>query len=562
MFARINRGVLAALAIVAIATGISAAVVFAHPWRDHGRHHESSIAHVLLISVDGLHQSDLEWYVSHHPGSELAKLAGGGAEYTGAHTPIPSDSFPGMVAQVTGGNPRTTGIYYDDEYSHAVLPAGTTSCHGQPTGGEVIYDSPDDKNLTALDAGQGLSGLPDSILEMTSTPQTLLDPSQLPVDPATCKPIYPHEYLKVNTVFNVAHEHGLWTAWSDKHPAYEVLDGPSGNGVNDLFTPEIDSNALEPGGTPYPGEISWTEDNAATMQYDSYKVQAVLNEIDGYNHSHTTKVGVPAIFGMNFQTVSTAEKLLKSDGLNGGYLPGTTTPGPLLQRALDFINAKLEAMDKEIQAQGLADSTAIIVSAKHGQSPQDPSSLTRIKDGPIIEAINSAWKEAHPGAENLIVAGTDDDAWQSYLSDTSQQAADFVKDYLWNHSATGVAYDGSSRTLAHSGLAKIYAGRASARYFGVPVSDPRHPDVWGVVQVGVVYTGGSKIAEHGGANPADRDVPIVVYAPGAVEPGMHRQRVETTQIAPTILGLLGLNPNALEAVQIEGTRALPGIATH
>jgi hypothetical protein len=28
-----------------------------------------------------------------------------------------------MTAQVTGGNPRTTGIYYDDEYSHAVLPA-------------------------------------------------------------------------------------------------------------------------------------------------------------------------------------------------------------------------------------------------------------------------------------------------------------------------------------------------------------------------------------------------------------------------------------------------------
>ncbi len=561
MSPRINRGALAALALVAIATGISAAVVFAHPWRDHGRHHENTIAHVLLISVDGLHQSDLEWYVSNHPGSELAKLAGGGAEYTGAHTPIPSDSFPGMVAQVTGGNPRTTGIYYDDEYSHAVLPAGTTSCHGQPTGGEGIYDSPDDKNLTALDAGQGLAGLPDSILEMTATPQTLLEPSQLPVDPFTCKPIYPHEYLKVNTVFNVAHEHGLWTAWSDKHPAYEVLSGPSGNGVDDLFTPEIDSNALEPGGTPYPGEISWTEDNAATMQYDSYKVQAVLNEIDGYDHSRTTQVGVPAIFGMNFQTVSTAEKLLKSDGLNGGYLPGTTTPGPLLQRALDFINAKLEAMDNEIHVQGLADSTAIIVSAKHGQSPQDPNSLTRIKDGPIIEAINSAWKASHPGAGDLIVAGTDDDAWQSYLSDTSQQAADFVKDYLWSHSATGVAYDGSSRTLAHSGLAKIYAGKASARYFGVPLSDPRHPDVWGVVQVGVVYTGGTKIAEHGGANPADRDVPIVIYAPGVIEPGVHKHWVETTQIAPTILDLLGLNPNALEAVQIEGTRVLPGITS-
>jgi arylsulfatase A-like enzyme len=265
---------------------------------------------------------------------------------------------------------------------------------------------------------------------------------------------------------------------------------------------------------------------------------------------------------MNFQTVSTAEKLLKSDGLNGGYLPGTTTPGPLLQRALDFIDAKLQAMDEEIRAQGLADSTAVVVSAKHGQSPQDPNALTRIKDGPIIAAINTAWEAAHPGAGALIVAGTDDDAWQSYLSNTSQRAADFVKDYLWSHSATGIAYDGSTRTLPHSGLSEIFAGRAAARYFGVSPSDPRHPDVWGVVQVGVVYTGGSKVAEHGGANPADRDVPIVVYAPGAVEPGTYHPKVETTQIAPTILDLLGLDPDALQAVRIEGTPLLPGIDSH
>jgi hypothetical protein len=115
---------------------------------------------------------------------------------------------------------------------------------------------------------------------------------------------------------------------------------------------------------------------------------------------------------------------------------------------------------------------------------------------------------------------------------------------VWLVSATGVAYDGSLRTLAHSGLAAIYAGRAAARYFGVPRSDPRHPDVWGVVQVGVVYTGGTKVAEHGGANPADPDVPILLYAPGTVRPGTYRPWVETTQIAPTILDLLGLDPSA------------------
>ena len=35
----------------------------------------------------------------------------------------------------------------------------------------------------------------------------------------------------------------------------------------------------------------------------------MLNEIDGFDHSGTRQVGTPAIFGMNFQTVSTAEKL-------------------------------------------------------------------------------------------------------------------------------------------------------------------------------------------------------------------------------------------------------------
>jgi hypothetical protein len=465
-----------------------------------------------------------------------------------------------MTAQVTGGNPRTTGVYYDVEYNHALLPPGTTSCHGQPTGAPVVYDSPDDLDVTRLDAGQGLSGLPGSILNMTSTPQDLLNPATFPVDPATCKPISPNQYLKVNTVFNVAHAAGLVTAWSDKHPVYTSFNGPAGNGITDSFDPEIDSNALMPNGTPYPGGIAWTGDNAATMQYDSYKVQAVLNWIDGYNHSRTRRISVPAIFGMNFQTVSTAEKLPTSDGLIGGDLPGTHTPGPLLQRALQYIDDQVQAMDNEIRAQGLAGSTAIILSAKHGQSPQDPNQLTRIDDGPIISGVNAAWAASHPGAAPLVAAGTDDDAIMWWLSDRSQAAARFVTHYLWTHSATGNTASGGSRSLAHSGLAKIYAGDASARYFGVSPSDPRHPDVWGVVQVGVVYTGGKgKIAEHGGANPADRNVPIVVYAPGTVRPGVSDRWVETTQIAPTMLRLLGLDPSMLQAVQIEHTQVLPAV---
>ncbi|MBV9000283.1 MAG: alkaline phosphatase family protein, partial [Solirubrobacterales bacterium] len=211
-----------AAVVAAGAIGGSAAVVSAHP--DHGHHHGQAIRHVLLISVDGMHQSDLNWYIATHPGSELAKLASGGAEFTNNHTSDPSDSDPGGTAIMTGGDPRATGVYYDVEYSHAVDEAGAPCTPGQPaTGGDVIYDSPDDK-LNAVPDFLGTAGStfpsfdadgtiyngpnnvdknPAAIMNMTPTPQTALNQGSFPVDPATCKPIQPWDYLKVNSIFGV-----------------------------------------------------------------------------------------------------------------------------------------------------------------------------------------------------------------------------------------------------------------------------------------------------------------------------------------------------------------------
>ena len=571
------RTKVAAVSLAALAIGVPTALstssaVAVHPDR---------VTHVLLISVDGMHQSDLEWYVANHPDSELARLAGGGAEYDNAQTPDPSDSDPGGTALMTGADPRVTGIYYDDEYSHDVFPPGTTNCSGPVPGGNVIYDSPDDLDATQLDAGQGIPGLdqdPAKIMQMTGDPTTLLNPATFPVDPKTCQPIYPHSYAGVNTIFDVIKAAGLRTAWSDKHPVYESFNGPSGNGIDDLFTPEIDSNAIEPNGVPYPNGGSWTDDNTATRQYDSYKVQAVINWINGYDHSGTgPTLGTPAIYGMNFQTVSTAEKLKSSpdeligpDGhgdytegpsLPGGYVTqnGVQVPGPLLQSALDYVNASLQQMADAIQAAGETDSTAIILTAKHGQSPLNDNQLQRIDDGPIIAGVNAAWAARHPSSPPLVVQEADDDGLLWWLSDRSQEAADFVLVYLWTHTAPAVNYDGQTITVQHSGLREIFPGTWAAQFFGVPRSDPHHPDVFGIAQVGTIYTTGSKIAEHGGDNPGDRDVPLVVYAPGSVQPGQSGQWVETTQVAPTILQLLGLNPSQLQAVQREGTRVLPGL---
>ncbi|MDB5064387.1 MAG: hypothetical protein JWM18_821 [Chloroflexi bacterium] len=513
--------------------------------------HTTKGQHVLLLSIDGMHQSDLQFYIKSHPSSALARLVGGGAEYTRAQTPVPSDSFPGMVAQMTGGNPSSTGIYYDDSWNNSLLPAGTTNCTGVKPGVEVTYFEQLDKNPHALDAGQGLPGLPGSILGMTGDPQTLIDTSKLPVDPISCLPVFPHQYLKVNTIVEVARGAGLRTAWSDKHPAYEILNGPSGTGVQDLFAPEINSDAPTIGSSG-----DWTSDNLLTQQYDSYKVQAVINEINGLDHSGTTAVGVPALFGMNFQTVSTAEKLPTSQGQPGGYLADGVTPGPVLMRALDYINTKVGAMQSALQKQHLDKSTTIIISAKHGQSPQQPSALTRIPDGPIVSAINAGWAVNHPGTK-LVNLSVDDDAMLLWLSDHSDAATGYVKNFLLTNSGTGNDINGNPKPYTQSGLATVFAGRDAAAYFNVAPGDARVPDIFGIVQHGVVFTGGKgKIAEHGGADPQDRNVLLVVSG-GGVKHGVITTAVETTQIAPTVLQLLGLPASALQAVQIEHTAALP-----
>jgi len=509
---------------------------------------ESDSRHVLLISVDGLHQTDLAWYTAKHPESALGKLVSDGVRYTNAMTPFPSDSFPGMVAQVTGGNPKTTGVYYDDSYNHALLPAGTTSCSGAAPGVEVTYFEQLDKNPLSLDAGQGLAGLPDSILQMTGSARSLIDPTQLPVDPATCQPVYPDQYLKVNTIFEVARAAGLRTAWSDKHVAYEILGGKT-QGIQDLFAPEINSNASVVNGQ------DWTKDNASTQFYDSFKVQSVINEINGFDHSGQHYVGTPAILGLNFQTVSTAEKLP-----NGGYMADGITPSGLLEGALDYVNNKLAAMQAAIARRGLRDSTTIILSAKHGQSPNTPSALTRINDGTIQDALNAAWRAAGHSTD-LVAFAIDDDGWLMWTTDRSQAATNFAKTFLQNYSGTGTDIQGNPKSFSSSGLqpSQIYAGADAAAFIGVSAGDPRVPDLIGVAQYGTVYTGGKgKIAEHGGDNPQDRDVALVVSG-GEIEGGkVVTSSVETTQIAPTILQLLGLNPQALQAVKIEGTKILPG----
>jgi len=552
--------------MAAIFSGAVAGILLAAPAMAGDDDHHKKVDHVLLISVDGLHQSDLAWYVLTHPHSTLAELVAQGVDYSNASTPFPSDSFPGMVGQVTGGNPSSTGIYYDDTWNHAVFPAGTTNCVGPAPGGEVTYFEALDKNLGALDAGQGLVPAPGpdpwaNILQMTGNPRDVINAANLPVNAKTCEPIYPNKYLHVNTIFEVAHRHHLLTAWSDKHPAYLILSGPSGQGVDDFFTPEINSSA-NPKAPTDPNQPDWTTDNLLTQKYDNYKVEAVLNWIDGHRHDGSRNPGTPAIFGMNFQTVSTGQKLptSRTEGdpsgtAPGGYLADGATPGKVLTNALDFVDRSLGRMVQALERRGLRDSTAIIISAKHGQSPMNLAALSRIDDGVIIADLNTAWQMSHPKAKPLVAFGVDDDGMLLWLNDRSAGATDFARRFLLQYHNAKASVD--DKPVTSAGLLQIYAGDAAARLIGVDQSDPRVPDVIGIAQYGVVYTGHKgKIAEHGGDHLEDRNVPILVAWRGAPGGTAVTAPVETTQIAPTILELLGLDPDELQGVQIEGTQSL------
>lgn len=471
--------------------------------------HATRVQHVLLISVDGLHEGDLARYVASHPRSTFAGLSRHGTTFTRASASKPSDSFPGLLAIITGGSPRSTGVFYDVSYDRSLSPPGS-AC--KSVGTAVVYDESIEFNSTLSDGGGGI------------------DVTQLPLDPSQgCTPVYPHQFLRVNTIFEVINAAGRRTAWSDKHFSYELVNGPSGHGVDDLYTPEITA-VLPDGGTG--------ESNAADAQaYDALKVRSTLNQIDGKDHTGAHTVGVPAIFGMNFQAVSVGQK-------TAGYLDAAGTPTAALASSLDFVDVSLGLFVAELERQGLLSSTAIIISAKHGQTPINRALRRIVDDGSFATIVNGV-------ASGLLAQAVADDIGLLWL--TNQSKTSDVAAALGAHAS-------------ELGLGSTLSGAGLLGLFNDPRTDSRTPDVFALPVAGVIYTSptATKLAEHGGFHEEDTHVALLVALPSGPRsdddaPGGHivTGPVRTTQIAPTILRLLGLDPHALQAVAREGTEELP-----
>jgi hypothetical protein len=351
----------------------------------------------------------------------------------------------------------------------------------------------------------------------------------------------------VNTIFEVVKAHGGSTAWVDKHPSYEWTNGPGGKGVDDFYGPEINSIPVAlpqfPGCSPvnFPDtafDDGWTTDFRNIKCYDLLHVQAVINQIDGYTHDRSKKVGVPTVFGFNYQAVSVGEKLAEGPlvtggpSVKGGYLNVLGTPSEGLASELDFVDQTLGRIVAELKSQGIFDSTLIIIGAKHGQSPIDITKRVGIGNGQPATLIGPA--------EAFDIS---DDGSLIWLTD--QELVGNVVGML--------SEPENQKTL---GIQEIFAGQSLRNKWNDPGTDPRTPDIILKVNTGVIFTGGTKIAEHGGLNEDDTHAALLVSYPSA-SPRTIKTPVLNQQVAPTIIKALGLDPMELQAVKQEQISVLP-----
>jgi hypothetical protein len=562
------------LAALSLAAACSVGTAVAQNNEFH--HDHDRIKRVLLISVDGMHAVDFANCVNGISTANngapycpaLAALGQTGVNYVAASTSKPSDSFPGLTAIITGGSPALTGVYYDVAYSRNYsapakttgngVQAGPCTPFGAPTGTTTEYEEGIDLDQSKVNGGAPGAALTDGGIAS-------IDPKRLVRDPANgCNPVMPWDFVRANSIFSVIHQAGGYAAWSDKHPAYSsAASGIGPSALDDFYAPEINSVVISLPGVTTPTGIScatirdpgsdltaWTNSFQNIQCYDTLKVDAILNEIDGKNHLGTKKTKVPTIFGMNFQAVSVGQKLIEaSNSVTGGYLDAAGTPSAALLDEFKFVDASIGAFASELKAKGLYDSTLIVITAKHGQSPIDPAryvAQTRNGTSPATLLSSAGYIPDSESTNGNGIGPTEDDVSVLWLKSSSDTDA-AVTILEANAAAAGIA------------LGQFYYGPSLTINYNDPTVDPRTPDIIVTPNVGVTYSGShAKQAEHGGFAHDDTNVVLLLSNP-RFESRTVKAAVGTAQVAPTILKALDIDPSALDAVRIEGTSVLPAV---
>jgi Type I phosphodiesterase / nucleotide pyrophosphatase len=537
-------------------------------WDSLGR---GKIKHVLLLSIDGMHAVD--FYNCTHGitganGGEpycpnMATLGRTGITYVATSSSKPSDSFPGIAALVTGGTPKSTGLYYDVAYDRSLDGPATMTGTGLAAAPCLPYEPPIG---TTTDNDQGVD-IDDTMLNggapnaaPTEGGIASLDPNKLSRDPAKgCAPVYPWNFVRTNTIFGVVHAAGGYTAWIDKHPSYSMVGGPGGHGLNDYYSPEVDSNVVPLPGVTTPEGVScaaipdmsslsgWNSSFANIQCYDALRLNALLNQIAGKTHNGAP-AETPAVFGMNFQSVYTGEILIEPGVGTGGYQNAAALPSPQLLSEIKYVDTSIGKIVNALKDAGLYDCTMIIITAKHGMSPIDPNLFVANPSNTPATLLGPAIPPSESPLTPGGIGATEDDVSVLWLKKGASVTAAVE---LLENNASAI------------GLGQIYYGPTLALNYDEgglgPGLDPRSPDIIVTPNVGVTYiTSGSALGDHGGFAHDDTNVMLLVSNPHFY-PKIVSNATTTTQVAPTVLKALGLDPQALDAVRIEGTAVLPEV---
>lgn len=266
--------------------------------------------HILLLTVDGLHASDLASWVLRHPNSALANLSAQGVTYTNARTPA-ANATAGLLAIATGGTPISTGILAGVGYDHALSPPGS-NCRTQGTG-----------------------FVPERMMATRG-----IDMTVVPLDPSRgCMPMRPHDLLRVNTIFEIVHEKVGPTAWAaDRAARADLLSGPSGKGLDEV--------------------VDRTNDAA--------RMEAVLHWIDGRDAGGLQQKPVPALFGMSFSGV------LETQTGSAAYTDLLGTPSAKLEQSIAGVDSKIGRLVAELKRQKLDRTTWVFLTAAFGSPRNKP----------------------------------------------------------------------------------------------------------------------------------------------------------------------------------------------
>lgn len=433
---------------------------------------------VLIVNVDGMDAIDLANWVKSYPESTLAGLSRRGVTYTNAHVPWP-DSAAGMLAFATGGSPISTEIFSSHGFDRALSPGGPACV---ATGAELNLD---------------------------------LTPPILPRDPEhNCAELTPHALTKVNSIFDLVHAGGGRTAWAGDNAAYaDLLRGPSGNALDDVFVP-----------APSPHPTSLIE---SAKFGDEARVGALLGWINGKPEV------VPRLFGITLMSVDAAQR-------NTALLFQTPTGNAVdtaVQHAFEQIDKQLGLIVAELKKTGLDNSTWIVITAAHGRAPS--GTTLRLIDPARIRAI--AQMSAHKDLA-LVTADTVGLVW------------------LKRPRALAAVLQAYRAQMTELGIGEIYSGEKLRLIMNSADEDSRVPDLILQPQADVIWMrkGDDQPQMHGGFSDEQNHVALLVSGrqlTGRVD----KTPVPTTQIAPLILRILGMEKMDLRALHQEHTPALPGI---